>query len=63
MPKARRRRKASEPYLVFLSHAIPVRQHIEVEPIPSMLKSKKVIELNQIDEYLKELSLRVKAHR
>lgn len=40
---------------------VPVRQHIEVEPIPAMLKSKKVIDLNQMDEYLHELALRIKA--
>ena len=40
---------------------IAVRQHIEVEPIPAMLKSKKVIDLNQFDEYLRELTQRVRA--
>ena len=40
---------------------VPVRQHVEIEPIPAMLKSKKVIDLNQMDEYLLELSIRVKA--
>ena len=40
-----------------------VRQHIEVEPIPSMLKSKKVVDLNQFDQYLKELEKRLKAVR
>jgi hypothetical protein len=40
---------------------VAVRQHVEVEPIPDMLKSKKVIELNQFDEYLAELEKRIKA--
>jgi hypothetical protein len=42
---------------------IAIRQHIEVEPIPSMLKSKKVIDLNEVDEYLAELARRVKAFK
>lgn len=40
---------------------VPVRQHIEVEPIPAMLKSKKVIDLNQFDDYLRELTRRIEA--
>lgn len=42
---------------------IPIRQHVEVEPIPAMLKSKKVIDLNQFDDYLMELARRVEAVR
>jgi hypothetical protein len=42
---------------------VPIRQHIEVEPIPAMLKSKKVIDLNQFDDYLLQLAKRVEAVR
>jgi hypothetical protein len=40
---------------------VAVLQHIQVEPIPGMLKAKKVIDLNQFDEYLLELGKRRKA--
>jgi hypothetical protein len=40
---------------------VAVRQHIEIEPIPDMLKSKKVIDLNEFDAYLKELRQRIEA--
>lgn len=39
---------------------VGVRQHIEIEPIPAMLKSKKVYDLNQFDDYLAELAERVR---
>lgn len=42
---------------------IALRQHIEIEPIPDMLKSKKVVELNDFDDYLRELAERVKANK
>ena len=36
-----------------------VRQHIDVEPIPSMLKSKRVLELNEFPQFLLELRQRI----
>lgn len=39
---------------------IAVRQHIEIEPIPDMLKSKKVYDLNEFDRYLADLGKRIK---
>jgi hypothetical protein len=34
--------------------------HVSVDPIPDMIKNKKAIHLNQIDDYLNELTLRVR---
>ena len=42
---------------------VAVLQHIDVEPTPAMLKSKKVLELNSFDDYLNELSRRIKRSR
>ena len=39
---------------------VAVLQHIQIEPIPSMLKSKKVYDLNEFELYLDELQSRVK---
>jgi len=36
--------------------------HVSVDPIPDMIKNKKAISLNEIDEYLHQLSNRVKDH-
>ena len=41
---------------------VGIRQHVEVELIPAMVKSKKVIDLNHFDQYLLELAGRV-SHR
>ncbi len=38
---------------------IPVLCHVKIEPIPQMIKSKKVIELNDFDTYLGEIRKRV----
>ena len=38
---------------------LPVLYHVEIDPIPSMLQSKKAISLNEFDNYLAELSQRV----
>jgi hypothetical protein len=40
---------------------VAVRQHVEIEPIPDMLKSKKVVDLNDLDKYLHDLRQRVMA--
>ncbi len=42
---------------------VGVLQHVSIEPIPAMLKSKKVIELNAFDSYLKELEVRMRKKR
>ena len=38
---------------------VAVLQHVEMDPIPEMIKSKKAIKINDLDAYLRELSLRV----
>lgn len=40
---------------------IAVLQHVEIEPVPDMLKAKKVVDLNEFDRYLTELRQRIKA--
>jgi hypothetical protein len=42
---------------------VAVRRHIDMEPIPSMLKSKKIVDLNLFDDYLEELAGRVRRCR
>lgn len=42
---------------------VGVLQHVSVEPIPAMLKSKKIIDLNAFDSYLKELKARMRKKR
>ncbi len=39
---------------------VPIRYHIEIDPIPEMVKRKKTIELNEFDNYLNELTKRIK---
>lgn len=39
-----------------------VLYHVSVDPIPGMIKSKKAISLNDIDQYLAELEMRVRDH-
>jgi hypothetical protein len=39
---------------------VAIRQHVEVEPIPAMLKSKKIVNLNDFDQYVRELAKRVR---
>jgi hypothetical protein len=41
---------------------VVVLYHVDVDPIPDMLKSKKAIPLNDLDEYLDEVERRVKKH-
>ena len=38
---------------------VAVLQHVEIDPIPKMIKSKKAIKINDLDAYLRELALRV----
>jgi hypothetical protein len=38
---------------------VAVLQHVEIDPIPPMIKSKKAIKMNDFDAYLRELSLRL----
>jgi hypothetical protein len=39
---------------------VGIRQHVTIEPIPVMLQSKKIVELNDFDQYLEELVRRVR---
>lgn len=34
--------------------------HVDIDPIPDMIKSKKVFDLNEIDRYVEELAARVR---
>ena len=36
--------------------------HVEVDTIPDMISSKKAVQINSFDDYLKELKQRVKRH-
>jgi len=38
---------------------VPILVHVDIDPIPEMIKSKKAIKINDIDNYLRELSTRV----
>ena len=42
---------------------IPVLCHVSIDPVPDMIKAKKMITLNEFDDYLNELSKRVKKHK
>lgn len=39
---------------------VPIRYHIEIDPIPEMVKKTKTRELNEFDNYLTELANRIK---
>lgn len=39
---------------------VMVMCHVDVDPIPDMIKSKKAVSLNEIDQYLSELARRVR---
>lgn len=36
----------------------PILCHVDIQPIPDMIKQKKVISINEVDQYLKELKQR-----
>ncbi len=40
---------------------VAVLCHVELDMIPDMIKSKKAISINEFDDYLKDLALRMKA--
>jgi len=40
-----------------------ILEHVDVDPIPEIIKSKKAIGLNDFDVYMRELSLRAKERR
>jgi hypothetical protein len=42
---------------------VPVLCHVEVDPIPELIKAKKVIKINDFDNYLRELLIRVENHK
>src|SRR5438046_2050845 len=41
---------------------ILVMYHVSVDPIPDMIKKKKAVPLNDLDQYLNELASRVRSH-
>jgi hypothetical protein len=42
---------------------VAVLCHVDVDRIPDMIMSKKAISINDFDDYVKELSARVKRHK
>jgi hypothetical protein len=40
---------------------VPVLCHVEVDPIPEMIKTKKVVKINDFENYLRELLIRVES--
>ena len=38
---------------------VAILNHVDINPIPEMIKSKKAISINEIDDYLKEISVRM----
>jgi hypothetical protein len=42
---------------------VAVLCHVDTAPIPAMIKGRKAIHLNEFDEYLRELKVRVKKHQ
>ena len=42
---------------------VPVLVHLEVDPIPAIIKSKKAIKINDFDNYLRELSARIEKRK
>lgn len=41
---------------------VPILCHVDVDPIPEMIRAKKAIHLNDFDQYLMELQRRVEDH-
>ena len=41
---------------------ILIMNHVSADPIPDMIKNKKAIPLNDLDNYLSELAKRVQEH-
>ncbi|HVW38607.1 MAG TPA: toll/interleukin-1 receptor domain-containing protein [Pirellulales bacterium] len=41
---------------------VPIMCHVDVSPIPEMIRSRKAIHLNDFDQYLAELHARVRAY-
>jgi hypothetical protein len=39
---------------------VAILDHVDIDPIPEMIKSKKAIKINEFDNYLVEISTRVK---
>jgi hypothetical protein len=40
---------------------VPILCHVGIDPLPLMLQNKKAIQLNNVDDYLSELSKRVRS--
>ena len=41
---------------------VTVLCHVTIDPVPDIIKSKKAVPLNQFDDYLRELSIRIRKH-
>ena len=41
---------------------VPIMCHVDVDPIPGMIRSKKAIYLNEFDQYIAKLQKRVEEH-
>lgn len=39
-----------------------IRDHVTVDPVPDMIKNKKAIALNDLEEYLSDLAKRVRGY-
>jgi hypothetical protein len=42
---------------------VPVLCHVEIDPIPEMIKTKKVVKINDFENYLRELLIRVESRK
>lgn len=42
---------------------IPVLDHVDIDPIPEMIKSKKAIKINDFENYLRELVIRIESRK
>jgi hypothetical protein len=42
---------------------VAILEHVDVNPIPMIMRSKKAIKLADVDVYLREISLRAKEHK
>ena len=46
--------------LAFKRRIVAVRYHVDIDPIPEMIKSKKTYSLNEVDNYFREVSDRLR---
>jgi hypothetical protein len=43
----------------FGKRIVPILYHVSVDPVPQMIKSYKAFDLNQFDDFLSELAVRL----